>query len=183
MKEDERSYARYREDLVTLRPGREHAWLDRFIETLLRWLQRPLPFVHVSVLSSCCSIHQLTLTSICSLLKQVRAFRLLRSLLIILTQETRRKSGDCERFKDVFYYSDERIEGCAVSIITMVILGLLIIPIWLLYHIISRTDGTLSGRMNAICIGTLLVSTLLFSAVLSLFTRARRHEILAAAAA
>lgn len=33
------------------------------------------------------------------------------------------------------------------------------------------------------CIGTLLICTLAFSSILSLFTKARRHEILAAAAA
>ena len=60
------------------------------------------------------------------------------------------------------------------------ILILLIVPIYVLYHMINDV-GT--GKAYAICIGVLLVFTLAFSAVLSLFTRARRHEILAAAAA
>lgn len=65
------------------------------------------------------------------------------------------------------------------------ILALLIVPIWLLYHIVSDniTDGTLDGRSNAICIGVLLVFTLAFSAMMSFMTRAQRHEILGAAAA
>jgi hypothetical protein len=32
----ERSFIRHREDLVTLRSGREHAWLDTVIEHVLR---------------------------------------------------------------------------------------------------------------------------------------------------
>jgi hypothetical protein len=60
------------------------------------------------------------------------------------------------------------------------ILALLIIPIYLLYHL---ADGVESPRSNAICIGILLTFTLFFSACLALFTKAKRHEILAAAAA
>jgi hypothetical protein len=60
------------------------------------------------------------------------------------------------------------------------ILALLIVPIWLLYFFVTHNG---SGRADAPCMGVLLVSTLSFSAVLSIFTRAKRHEILAAAAA
>jgi UDP-N-acetylmuramyl pentapeptide phosphotransferase/UDP-N-acetylglucosamine-1-phosphate transferase len=69
----------------------------------------------------------------------------------------------------------------------IVILALLVIPIYLLYSRVkagskshdqrSEQDGT------ATCMGILLVFTLLFSAILSVFTRAKRHEILGAAAA
>lgn len=47
VKEDERAYVEFKEDLVTLRPGREHAWLDRMIEASLRGAQKPFPFIHV----------------------------------------------------------------------------------------------------------------------------------------
>lgn len=93
------------------------------------------------------------------------------------------KQGDPEKFGDVYYYTRERIERCASALITIAILLLLIVPVWLLWYIVTSTDGTLSGRATAICIGTLLVATLLFSAVLTLFTKAQRHEIFAAAAA
>lgn len=43
----EQEYIQHREDLVTLRPGRDHAFLDCFIETCLHALQGPLPFVQV----------------------------------------------------------------------------------------------------------------------------------------
>jgi hypothetical protein len=35
--EAERSWIYNKEDLVTLRPGREHAWLDSGIEKMLKW--------------------------------------------------------------------------------------------------------------------------------------------------
>ena len=34
---EEGRFTEYKEDLVTLRPGREHAWLDASIEHMLRW--------------------------------------------------------------------------------------------------------------------------------------------------
>ena len=39
--EDER-FIYEKEDLITLRPGREHAWLDASVERLLRWFRFPL---------------------------------------------------------------------------------------------------------------------------------------------
>ncbi|KAF2162490.1 hypothetical protein M409DRAFT_27113 [Zasmidium cellare ATCC 36951] len=149
VKPRERGYVHHKEDLITLRPGREHAWLDRMIEASLQSVQKPLPFVHK----------------------------------LFCSKETRMKVGDSKTFDDVYYYTRERIDRCASALITLAILVLLIVPVWLLYYIITRNEGTLSGRGTAICIGTLLISTLLFSAVLSLFTKAKRHEILAAAAA
>lgn len=78
------------------------------------------------------------------------------------------------------YYSRERINCLANTIITFMVLVLLIVPIYMLYHLINDIN---TGRAYAICMGILVVSTLAFSAVLCLFTRAKRHEILAAAAA
>jgi hypothetical protein len=60
------------------------------------------------------------------------------------------------------------------------VLILLVLPVYALYRISGVVENTTS---KAVCIGILLVATLAFSAVLSLFTRARRHEILGAAAA
>jgi len=65
-------------------------------------------------------------------------------------------------------------------IITAMVLALLILPVYLMWHL---TRATQSGAAAAIIIGVLLISTLVFSGALSLFTRARRHEILASAAA
>jgi hypothetical protein len=65
-------------------------------------------------------------------------------------------------------------------IITTLILALLVLPIWGLF---TLTVDYNARNTDTVCIGVLLVSTLVFSSVLSMFTRARRHEILAAAAA
>ena len=35
--EQERGWVERKEDLVTIRPGREHAWLDAAVESVLRW--------------------------------------------------------------------------------------------------------------------------------------------------
>jgi hypothetical protein len=128
-----------REDLITLRPGREHAWLDASIEHLLRWI-------------NCKAIRY-----------------------IFCSAETKDKTAE-----DEVYFTRSRIDRFAVSIITIMILVLLVVPTFVLYHLV---DSMGSHRTDSICIGTLLVFTLAFSAVLSLFTRARRHEILGAAAA
>jgi hypothetical protein len=64
----------------------------------------------------------------------------------------------------------------------IMILALLIIPVYVLYHI-SSTFSSTNAATNAICMGILLIATLLFSAALALFTKAKRHELLGAAAA
>lgn len=78
------------------------------------------------------------------------------------------------------YYSKERINRFVTLIITCMILVLLVIPVYALYKSSSGPDN---DSTNIRCIGILLVATLVFSAVLSLFTRAKRHEILGASAA
>lgn len=129
-----------KEDLVTLRPGREHAWLDRGIENLLQAF-------HCDAVRS-----------------------------IFCSKETRQKTNG-----PTVLYTRSRIEVLAAAIITFVILVLLVVPTYVLYHLTNDIDQ--GSRTTALCIGVLLIFTLAFSAVLSLFTRARRHEILAAAAA
>jgi hypothetical protein len=94
-------------------------------------------------------------------------------------QETKQKTEGRDDAKEV-YYTRSRIEGLVNTAILIMILALLIVPIYLLYHLIT-TLGI--NRTDATCMGVLLVATLAFSAVLSIFTRAKRHEILAAAAA
>lgn len=90
-------------------------------------------------------------------------------------KDTKRKSSR----HDIVYYTRSRIDRLVVAIITLMILILLVIPIYILYHLIRLR----SERSYALCVGVMVIFTLAFSAVLSLFTRARRHEILAAAAA
>lgn len=47
--EDEGSYIYWKEDLVTLRAGREHAWLDTWAEKLLRAINCKLIEVRILV--------------------------------------------------------------------------------------------------------------------------------------
>ncbi|KAF1986968.1 hypothetical protein K402DRAFT_331180, partial [Aulographum hederae CBS 113979] len=129
-----------KEDLVALRPGREHAWLDAGIERLLRR-------THCRVIEA-----------------------------IFCSKDSKEKSED----PSAVYYDRTRIDRLVVCIITFMILVLLVVPIYILYHLVNDIA---SARAYGICIGVLLIFTLAFSAVLSLFTRARRHEILGAAAA
>jgi cytochrome c biogenesis protein CcdA len=65
----------------------------------------------------------------------------------------------------------------------MMILTLIILPVYALYHVSSVYENVNANTSNAVCMGILLVATLLFSAGLSLFTKARRHEVLGASAA
>ncbi|KAM0717842.1 hypothetical protein Q7P37_006174 [Cladosporium fusiforme] len=145
----ELDYIRYKDDLITLRPGRDHAWLDRKIEHVLRKLPHFLSQLFCS-------------------------------------KETRLKCCKPDEGKvkgRVVYFSRERIDLCASALITAMIIALLIVPIYLLYRIFKDKHGSLDAHSTGVCIGVLLVSTLLFSAILSLFTRAKRHELLGAAAA
>jgi uncharacterized membrane protein YhaH (DUF805 family) len=78
------------------------------------------------------------------------------------------------------FYTPSRIAKATNCILTIIILILMILPIYILYHMVHDI-GTRHAYMT--CLGILLVFTLAFSSVLSLFTKARRHEIFAAAAA
>ncbi|KAJ9603890.1 hypothetical protein H2200_011412 [Cladophialophora chaetospira] len=133
----------HKEDVVTLRPGREHAWLDAMVETLLRKL--PLPFIR----------------------------NLFRS------EETRLKMAGCD--DEIAYYTRERISYVVNTIMILVILVLLVVPVYILFHVTDNEAD--SPRTEGICVGVLLISTLAFSAAVSLFSRAKRHEVLAASAA
>ncbi|TVY85009.1 hypothetical protein LSUE1_G003434 [Lachnellula suecica] len=136
------SYIYHKEDIVTLKPGREHSWLDSFVESILR---------------RCDS-------------KVIRY--------VFSTPELRDKADP--KLAGVWLIQRERIELLVSLIITIVIVAILIVPIYILFFL---TIGPQNGHSISIIISVLLVSTLLFSGVLSLFTRAKRHEILAAAAA
>ncbi len=77
------------------------------------------------------------------------------------------------------YYTRSRLDRLVLAIITSAILLLMIIPVYILYSLVGEL-GT--RKANATYMGVLLLATLAFSAVLALCTRARRHEILGAAA-
>jgi len=93
-------------------------------------------------------------------------------------QELREKADP--KKSGVWLLQRERVELLVSLIITIVIAIILVLPIYLLFYL---TMGPQDGHSIAIIIGVLLIFTLLFSGILSLFTRAKRHETLAAAAA
>ncbi|KAK6822850.1 hypothetical protein PG987_014395 [Apiospora arundinis] len=131
--DEEYRFIYQKEDLITLRDGREMAVLDSLTERLLR-------------------------TFHCSLL-----------------QRELEKTDD----PDVHYYSKTRKDCFNTAILCLVLISLLVLPILVLYKVLNDHP---TEKSYTVSIGVLLVFVLVFSAVLSLFTKARRHEIFAAAA-
>ncbi|KAN0110989.1 hypothetical protein V8E51_007376 [Hyaloscypha variabilis] len=132
-----------KEDLITLRPGRESAWLDSTVERLLKLFPRSaVKFVFCS-------------------------------------KETAAKTKD----EDLFLPTKARVDRLVSCIIMIMVLALLVVPVYALYHVSSSFSRMNANTSNAICMGILLVATLLFSGALALFTKAKRHELLGAAAA
>lgn len=96
-------------------------------------------------------------------------------------------------------YSSERIDKLVNVMITFVIFILLVVPVIAMYQLTSSphavpTSGTgnstaapsandISNRSTINAVGVLIVFTLLFSAAMSLVTKAARHELFAASAA
>ncbi|ORY09326.1 hypothetical protein BCR34DRAFT_568705 [Clohesyomyces aquaticus] len=153
--QEEASWIQHKEDLITIRAGRENGWLDGVVEGILKVLH-------------------------CKFID-----------FLFRSEDTRKKAEidpntvmparpPKNEDKYEIYYTPSRIAKLTNCILTIIIITLLGLPIYLLYHMVHDV-GTRNAYMS--CIGTLLVFTLAFSSVLSVFTKARRHEILAAAAA
>jgi hypothetical protein len=97
--------------------------------------------------------------------------------------KTERAYRDCDNKKSeqiAVYYTRSRINAVVNCIIVLMVIALLIVPIYILFHLL---DDATSNRAYGISVGVLLIFILAFSAVLHFFTRAKRHEILGAAAA
>lgn len=100
--------------------------------------------------------------------------------------------------KYITLYSSTRIDKLANILITLVIFALLVVPVVAMYLLTSTsvhagasdtTNATSSSGLDANtrdtlnAVGLLIVFTLLFSAAMSLLTKAARHELFAASAA
>lgn len=83
----------------------------------------------------------------------------------------------------MFLPTKARVDRLVSGIIMVMVLALLVLPVYGLYHVGASFTDANANTSNAICMGILLVATLLFSAALALFTKAKRHELLGAAAA
>ncbi|TGO35311.1 hypothetical protein BHYA_0163g00260 [Botrytis hyacinthi] len=82
-------------------------------------------------------------------------------------------------YLDTMTESKSRKDIFVTSLLVLVLLLLLILPVFLLYRLTEHHNLDITYTVS---IGVLLIFTLLFSAVLSLFTQAKRHEIFGAAA-
>jgi hypothetical protein len=86
------------------------------------------------------------------------------------------KSSD----SNMYFFSQRRISTAANLIIATMLTFLFVAPISLLYYLSSNTVGL---RRAVASIGVLVSFTLVFTALTSAFTRAKRHEVTAASAA
>ncbi|OCL06343.1 hypothetical protein AOQ84DRAFT_297184, partial [Glonium stellatum] len=95
---------------------------------------------------------------------------------LFITPELRDKTKD----ENVHYYTRSRIDALVGLIITAIIFVLLILPVVAMYKL-----TTFSARPHPTfdAIRVLVVFTMLFSAAMSLLTKARRHDLFAASAA
>jgi hypothetical protein len=101
----------------------------------------------------------------------------------------------------ISFYSSTRIDKLVNILITFVIFILLVIPVVTLYHLTSTSaisnisdagNSTATVPASAVddynrdtfnAVGVLIVFTLLFSAAMSVLTKAARHELFASSAA
>ncbi|KAK8057781.1 hypothetical protein PG996_011718 [Apiospora saccharicola] len=158
--DEEYGFIYQKEDLITLRDGREMAVLDSFTERLLR-------------------------TFHCSLLQRIFCTKVNisapRSKLTSVDPNSRAPQREMQKTDDpdVHYYSKSRKDCFNTSILCLVLLSLLVLPVLVLYRLLNNNPN---DKAYTVSIGVLIVFVLVFSAVLSLFTKAKRHEIFAAAA-
>jgi hypothetical protein len=152
---------RSKEDTVSLRSGREWASFDGGVETIIGQVD-----------------HGLKRIFRCEEPPLQKYFR---------TPELRDKTTNSY----IALYSSTRIDKLINILITFFIFILLVIPVITMFHLTSQStaDGSGDSKMNANtrntinAVGVLIVFTLLFSAAMSLVTKAARHELFAASAA
>ena len=164
---------RAKEDIVSIRSGREWANFDGNVESALGGVD--------SVLQKVLGTKEPPLQNY---------FR---------TPELRSKTTN----QYIQFYSSSRIDKLINVLITFVIFILLVIPVITMYHLTSTPDsssspsgngnstagaqgkssGAASSKDTFNAVGVLIVFTLLFSAAMSLLTKAARHELFAASAA
>ncbi|MCJ1351954.1 MAG: hypothetical protein MMC33_001938 [Icmadophila ericetorum] len=97
---------------------------------------------------------------------------------LFLTEELRKKTQASE----IHYFDKKRVEKLVGIIITAIIFVLLILPVIGMYKLTEVGDAA-NPQSTFTAIGVLVVFTLLFSAAMSLLTKAQRHELFAASAA
>ncbi|XMA20181.1 hypothetical protein WAI453_012972 [Rhynchosporium graminicola] len=173
-------YIYRREDLITLKPGRENAWLDVLVERFMQNI--PLRFTTVRP-TTFPSQPQPTKSLAFEALHHSGkhfAFRTQKAIDEFDRQDLRAKV----EFKStgIKLFSRTRIDLLVSMVNVCIVVVQLVIPVYILWQL-TTDEKVNDGNSNSKIIGVLTTFTLIFSGTLSLFTRARRHEILAAAAA
>jgi hypothetical protein len=162
VEDEEWKYIRRKEDLVTLRAGRECAGFEGAIEYMIGSLDTFLQRFN-------CHLIQVSSPKTGLIMCSQKLQRL------FLTKSLSEKTSD----PDLRYYSPARVDTLVGIIITMIIFVLLVLPVVAMYEL-----SGIGKRQSAFeAIGILIVSTLVFGMAMSVLTRARRHELFAACAA
>jgi hypothetical protein len=85
--------------------------------------------------------------------------------------------------KDAYSFSRRRLLRTANTIIFIWITSLIAVPIYALFYIGNHKGGISEEKSKTLSMIILRISTMFFAAGLNLFTKAKRHEMLAASAA
>lgn len=155
-------YINRKEDLITLKHARNEALLESAVEKVVPLLSRGMRRVGISNITS----NRVSANDSKLLLSSSG-----------LSKKTDETTGIILLKRGKF---NTVISVIRSLIITTIIIALLIAPIYPLWKL-SR--GTATTRSISMTMMVLLVFTFVFSAIMTLFTRAERHEVIASAAA
>lgn len=169
----EQLYIRKREDLVTLRKGRECANFDIFVERMLLWIDDSLSWCGWK--NNIIKASPLTLSAIRSNERPPRHLLTPHTIQrTFVTAELRAKTSN----GIVRYYDSDRLDHLANLVIIAIILILLVLPVAAMY---ATSNSSQTSPFEAI--GILMVFTMVFGTAMSSLTRATRQELFAASAA
>ncbi|KAL8790444.1 MAG: hypothetical protein Q9213_000596 [Squamulea squamosa] len=155
---EETKFIKYEDDIIALAEKQEGGWFDGFLEDALSIFPRPVTRASLSPSPNYPCFPRST--SVNKLLQQF----------ILSSPEERKKSDD----EYVQLYSKYRVDVLARLILTVVAVVLLMVPTAVLFLV--QDHGVLKIML-------IMIFTMLFSAALSVFTKAKRHEMFAATAA
>ncbi|KAL8758020.1 MAG: hypothetical protein Q9199_001804 [Rusavskia elegans] len=154
----ESKFIKYQDDIIALAEKQEGGWFDGVLEDTLSIF--PRPFTRASSSPSPAT----------PVFLRAPPTNTLRPQLILSSSEERKKTDD----EYVQLYSKYRVDVLARLILTVVAVVLLMVPTAVLF---------LVPEHGILKIMLIMIFTMLFSAALSVFTKAKRHEMFAATAA
>ena len=152
--QEESDFLEHQDDFVAVSSGQEAGWLDGVVEDTLKWCM-PKKIREVQLQPDTGPI---TFPDLLTSTKR-----------LFTSKEQVRKSND----PYVHLISKYRVDMLVRFILTITTVGLLVGPSAVLFTVSDH---------NTMKILLILLFTLLFSTAVSLFTKARRHEMLAATA-